>query len=69
MLSAVLKGAMNSKKVPGIKVCIRGPKINLLYVDDILIFFQADIENCQNLSSIFIEFGEFSRLRLNGKKP
>lgn len=61
--------AQNKREVIGIKLNKEAPQINdLLYVDDLLLFFKADLESCNHLKGLIYEFGKHSGLISNQLK-
>lgn len=54
VLSGLLIKAQDEGKVKGIKVARNAPMINhLIYADDILVFFKADLDSCQKFKDVF----------------
>ncbi|KAF7815029.1 reverse transcriptase [Senna tora] len=69
VLSCALSKLQEAGIVKGIKVAREAPAVNhLLYADDSIMFFKADLESCHHLFSTVSKFGDFSGLRLNQGK-
>ncbi|KAF7833398.1 reverse transcriptase [Senna tora] len=55
--------------IKGIKVARQAPMVNhLIYADDSVMFFKADLESCNHLFSTVSKFGDISGLKLNQSK-
>lgn len=66
VLSGLLIKAQEEGKLKGIKVARNALMINhLIYADDILVFFKADLESCQRSKEVFKVFGMTSGLVVN----
>ncbi|KAF7815107.1 ribonuclease H [Senna tora] len=69
VLSHTLNNLQNDGKFKGIKIARQAPRINhLLYADDSIVFFKADLESCNYLYTTVSLFGQVSGLRLNLSK-
>ncbi|KAF7802526.1 reverse transcriptase [Senna tora] len=66
VLSCALSNLQEAGIVKGIKVARQAPAVNhLLYADDSIMFFKADLESCHHLFSTVSKFGDISDLTLN----
>ncbi|KAF7802979.1 ribonuclease H [Senna tora] len=69
VLSNYLIQAQTSKSIKGIKIARNAPIINhLMYADDILMFFRADRNTCNSVSTLLNKFGEMAGLSMNRQK-
>lgn len=69
VLSRMLIKAQDQGHLKGIKISRNAPAINhLIYADDILLFFKANLDSCQKFKDIFLLFGNASGLVVNPTK-
>lgn len=61
VLSCKLIQAEEQKRIKGVKVNHKAPPINhLLYADNLIMFFKADLESYNEVKSLLNSFGAFS---------
>uniref|UniRef100_A0A2N9EM59 Reverse transcriptase domain-containing protein n=1 Tax=Fagus sylvatica TaxID=28930 RepID=A0A2N9EM59_FAGSY len=68
-LMALLRKADLDFSLRGVAVCRNGPRVtHLMFADDCLLFFRANIEECQVVTDILSQYEEASGQKLNNDK-
>lgn len=59
-----------TKKISGVKIAkLQGPKVNhLLFADDCVLFFKANMETCNIVNNLLLRFASISGLKVNTNK-
>ncbi|CAL1409387.1 unnamed protein product [Linum trigynum] len=64
--AALLRQAISNKKLEGVKVAPRAPRIShLLFADDSYLFLRGSLQECENLIEVLNEYEELSGQKVN----
>ncbi|CAL1353399.1 unnamed protein product [Linum trigynum] len=64
--AALLRQAITEKKLEGVKVAPRAPRIShLFFPDDSYLFLRGSLQECENLIEVLNEYEELSGQRVN----
>ncbi|CAL1353552.1 unnamed protein product [Linum trigynum] len=67
--AALLRQAITEKKLEGVKVAPRAPRIShLFFADDSYLFLRGSLQECENLIEVLNEYEELSGQRVNLEK-
>ena len=68
-LHGLIRNAAINGDIKGVSLCCNGPKLtHLLFVDDILVFCMAKIEECQSLLNVLAKYERASGQQINKAK-
>ncbi|CAL1383818.1 unnamed protein product [Linum trigynum] len=67
--SALLRKAIAEKKLEGVKVAPRAPRVShLFFADDSYLFLRGTLQECENMMVVLNEYEELSGQRINLNK-